>query len=176
MAVTLSPYAQEMLDQLPVSLRKPEVARRLIRAKANELERIQTFLQDFRAAALPHNANDAMGTLPIWEAQLGIPVQPAGVTEVDRRTEVVARYRSSSDSSSAWVATATELIGPGWTYRENYPEPYMITITLPGAAGTYQTGRIEEVLRDITPAHIDLVITYGVGFVVGVSIVGEEAV
>lgn len=40
--------------------------------------------------------------------------------------------------------------------------------------GAGRAGRIEALLRSITPAHLNLVVTYGDGFIVGESIVGEE--
>lgn len=175
MAVTLTARAEALLDNLDARLRNSEQEQRIMQAFANELERIETYTSDLRAASFPHTCNDEMGTLPIWEAQLGIPIKPAGLTEEERRNAVLARWRARhAEEGKDWVAAASEFIGPGWTHQENTPAANQITVSVPTTPD--QLGRIELFLRPLTPAAEELILTTGAGFVVGESTVGEETI
>lgn len=175
MALVLTERAQALLDNLDSGLRSSEQEQRLMQACANELERIEAFMVAFRIASFPHAATDEMGTLPIWEAQLGLPIRPEGLTESVRRSAVVARWRARhAEEGQDWVAAGTEFIGPSWTHLENTPGANQITVTVPGSSD--QLARIEQFLRPLTPAAEDLIVVTGTGFIVGESAVGEEVI
>lgn len=83
---------------------------------------------------------------------------------------------------------STGLIVIGGTQQVAYTGTTATTFTgATGGVGTFgggttvttgadRAGRVESLLRAITPAHLNLVVTYGEGFIVGESIVGEEAI
>lgn len=175
MAVTLTERAEGLLANLDTGLRGSEQEQRLMQALANELERIEAFMIAFRIASFPHAATEEMGTLPVWEAQLGLPIRPAALTETQRRNVVIARWRARhADEGRDWVAAASDFIGPGWSHLENTPGPNQITVTVPGSPD--QLARVEQFLRPLTPAAEDLIVITGAGFIVGESHVGEEVI
>ena len=162
---------------LAVDLRRSSVVERLELALANELERIDDFLMELLHTSFPQNATDANGTLSIWEMTMGLPVQPEGMSEQDRRDALLARLVArNADEGQDWTNAATLIIGPDWSYRENYPGPDQLTVLIPFAPGTPEADRIEVMLRDITPAHLELIVTFSGGFIVGESEVGEDAI
>lgn len=240
-AVPLTPKAAELLADLPPYYADAPFAVRALMAIAGELQRVENFLDVLRTKALPHLADDECRLLGIYERSLGLPVEPAQTTLTERRNEVLAAFRGRDVATGqGWTAKVTELIGASWAVRENYPDPYDLTVTLPflsttttttgshtlptatvnvvatagfptagsvlvgdqlvsytgvtgasftgaaGGVGTFsagtevkvpdrRAGRVEALLRAITPAHLNLVVTYDTGFLVGISIVGEEA-
>lgn len=237
----LTPKSETMLADLPPYYAEAPFAVQALVALAREIQRVEDMLETIRTKGFPQNADDEHRLLGIWEKMLNLPVEPADATIAERRVEVLAAYRERDVATGAgWVEIANELIGTGWSHRENYPSPYYLTVQLPFlststtttgahtlpttpinvvsttgfptagsvyvgdqlvsytgvtattftgasggigaiAAGTVvrvpdrRAGRVEAVLRAITPAHLNLVVTYGEGFIVGESVVGEEA-
>ena len=167
----------ELLGMLAVDLRRSEMVQRLMLAVGNELERIESFMYGFLRASFPQYASDEYNTLSIWEAQLGLPIKPPGLSETQRRQTLMGRLAArTADEGQDWIAAAQLVIGPGWTHMENFPGPDQLTIIIGYTEGSVQAERVETLLRDFTPAHLELIVTYGEGFIVGVSRVGEEAV
>ena len=169
--------ALDLLEMLAVDLRRSPSGQRLLQALANELDRIEGFMYAFLEASFPQNATDELNTLSIWEVQLGLPVAPEGLSEDQRRQSLLAKLAARhADEGQDWVAAATAIIGPGWSYQENYPAADQLTVLIPYPPGSPEAGRVETQLRAITPAHLDLIVTFGGGFLVGLSEVGEDAI
>lgn len=76
-----------------------------------------------------------------------------------------------STASPAWAVTDLIL---GTYYGLSTPD-YTIRITIPYEAGGTRAGSVETIARSLTPAHLDIITEYDVGFLLGVSELGEEA-
>lgn len=167
-----------LLADLPHYYRGDRDAERFLIAVGNELERIEAFLDAFRFGYFPQNADDTYGLLGLWEASLGLPVMPPDATVLARRNQVmVALRKRKSGPSAKWMDNVTTALGSDqWTYAENTPDPYQLTITLPDAPGSYNVSLVRSLLRQITPAHLEMVTGYRTGFAVDVSTVDEESI
>lgn len=182
MPAVLSEKAKELLSLMPPYLTDDPLVQGIIEAQAKELQRIDDAHQAIRAALFPSQAADVV--LPngatawlasLWETLLGLPVNPTGVTNLERERRITSHIRKRQSGRGAdWVATLSEAFGATpWSYEEG-PGDYEVTIHIPYATGTYSAGQILALARDITPAHIDIIPAYDEGFLVGISDVGIE--
>jgi hypothetical protein len=177
MPAELSDRALGMLEDLPPYLREDPNVQGVVAAAAAEFARIEEFLGAVRLAGQPGRALEAgYRFLALWEAQLGLPVEP-DAPAAQRQARVAARVRSrQAGAGRDWVASIAALIGASWTYTENFPDPNRLLITVPYASGSDQAEQVRELARQISPAHVDVVIQHGAGFLVGVSEVGVDPI
>lgn len=159
-------------------------ARAVVQAYANEAQRIEDTAAAIRDAMFPSQAADVpvlsgsakASILSMWEMLLDLPVNPPGVTTVERRSKVLARVqRRNSGAGSDWIASLTQSLGTlSWSHQEG-PGNYQVTIHIPYGSGTFNAGQVLALARLITPAHIDITVGYSEGFLVGISMVGVDA-
>jgi hypothetical protein len=171
----LAPKALEMLDDLPPYYQRDPHVQAYVHAVAIELQRLEDGMDSMRYGLFAQYANDERGTLALWEMLLGLPVRPEGISEADRKDKVLATLRGRSAGSAArWVETLTGALGATqWTHEEG-PAPYQVTLRIPPEAGTYTAAQVVRIARAITPAHLDIVVAYGTGFLIGISAIGQE--
>lgn len=175
MPATLSEKAEDVLLDLPPDVADDPLIQRIIDAVTRELARIEEYLTDLAQMTHPQNATDEYRLLGLWEAFLGLPVEAAGVAlEARRSTLLTAIGRRYAGAGKGWKELVTQILEHGaWTYAENSPGPYQLTITIPTLAG-YQAGRLVRLLVDITPAHLQIFVSDGTGFIIGVDRLGDE--
>lgn len=178
----LTDKAVEMLADMTPFMREDPFVQAVVAAQAAEYERLDDAARTMLGALFPAQADDVLliGTWPapllsMWEDLLLLPVAPAGVTLADRRAKVLAHIQGrNSAAGSDWIATLSRALGTdAWTHLEG-PGDYQVTITVPSAAGSYSAGQIGQIARKITPAHLDIIVGYGSGFLVGISQIGIE--
>ncbi len=173
--MTLADKTVGILEDLPPYLGGDRSVQAALDPVGRELARIEAAMLALREKMLPQNADDTYSTLPMWEMLLAMAVQPEGLTVDQRRARVLSRLRKRrSPASSDWVETVTTLIGTVWSWYLG-PGPYNITIVVPAEGGTLTESEIVALLRSITPAHIDIHVTTGQGFLVGIGEVGVDA-
>jgi hypothetical protein len=176
----LTPMGQKWRGWLPVVLRDSPDHLAVVHAVAKETERLEAAIEQVRAQFVPQTA-DVL--LKVYEAQLGITIEPVGATLDERRMTVLAmlRKQASTPSGLDWQANVTRLVGAGWTYSEHdpadpsSPPAYTIEVRLPFPPSSTRYAQTERLIRDITPAHLDLIITYAGGFVLDQSQLDQEA-
>lgn len=164
---------------LPVALRDSPDHLAVIHPIAKEIERLEATVETVRAQFFPQTADIL---LKAWEAELGITIEPVGVSVADRRDIVIAFLRKlrSTPSGSDWVADITELVGSGWSYEEHIPgdagspPENTIRIHLPFAPSSTLYARTERLIREITPAHLDLILAFTGGFLLDQSQLDQE--
>lgn len=153
----------------------------VINSEANEFQRLWDAGQALLDSVFPTEADDVPilvvwtgRLLSMWETMLGLPVAPPGITLADRRAKVQAHIQArNSAAGTDWIAVLSAALGTtAWTHLEG-PADYTVTITIPPGGGSYNLGQITAIARKITPAHLDVIVTSGTGFVVGVSDVGD---
>lgn len=168
--------AEAVLDDLPPYLGDELLTRRIYEAGANELDRARTTLLGIRGGLQPLTATDTYNGLSMLEAQMGLPVAPAGETEDARREKLLAYLQARrAGTGAAWVRLLSLALGSTpWSYREG-PADFTVVIRFPYAAGTFTAGRVLALARAITPAHIDIIASYSEGFLIGISLIGVEA-
>lgn len=170
----MSDKGQAMLDVMPPYYAGDDATLAVIDTQGREIERVEELLDTIQQRAFPTLADDVYRLLGMWEALLGLPVEPVGVGVVERRAKVLAHVRKRhSSSGSDWVAVISAALGTtSWTYQEG-PSAYTVTITLPYSPGTYNAAQVVALARAITPAHLHLAFTYTVGFILDVSALGD---
>ena len=172
---TISEAGQELLDDLPPYLSEDGVVQGVIDALAREQKRISDTADGIRRTAFPSQADDSFNMLSLWETILGLPVKPQGTPDDQRRSKVLATLQGRDvGTGKGWTAAVAQAVGTNWQQAENTPGPYQLTVTLPFPAGSYEGQQAGRLIRTITPAHIDLLVSYGTGFIVGVSLVGQD--
>lgn len=175
MSSTLAEKTLTMLEDLPPYLGSDPSTQAVLDPVGIELQRLEDQMVRLRTKMLPQNADDEFRTLGMWESLMGVAVEPAGVSVTARRNLIVSHLRKRlSGASSDWVANVTEVLGSIWTWQLG-PGPYAITVHISYASGTVTAGQVADLLRDMTPAHIDLHVGYGEGFLVGISQIGIES-
>jgi hypothetical protein len=172
----LSPRAREMLDNLMVPEREDPSVIAVMRAGADELDLIQETAETVREQAWPHRADDTFGLLAIHERMLGLPPDSEATLAQRQAAAKGAVQARKLGAKANWVARMTTVMrGQQWTYEENHPAAGQLTISVPWAADDYAGRQVAAFARRITPAHVEIVMRYGQGFLVGVSRVGADA-
>jgi hypothetical protein len=166
----------ERVDDVPHFLRDDPQVRGLLDVMQRELDRVETLIENIRLQWFPQfTVTDPF--LRMWEFNLGMPVAPPGLTD-DQRALLITTHRRkrTTATGSDWVATLNEAFGAGvWDYTEDYA-PYTVRLIIPYGSTDITALGILALARQITPAHLDLVVTYSAGgaggFIIGVSPIG----
>lgn len=168
-------------DRLPTKLQRSPDHVAVIHSVTKEIERAEEAIEQVRRQLFPHSADLLLG---VYEWMLGITVEPEGVSVEDRQQLVLAQLRKlrSSPEGRDWVANVTALVGPGWSYEEHIagdpgsPPENTILIHLPFPPASTYYAAAERLIRVITPAHLDLTVTFVDGFKLDESQLDQEAV
>jgi hypothetical protein len=169
----ISERAREMLAMLPPYEDEDENVISAIQAAAMEIERLDDAGEAFMHKIIPINADEEFKTLSMWEALLNLTVAPAGVSVEERRNYMLSRLRSRSVSrGSEWIDRLSDVLGSGWSHQEG-PTPYTVSLRVPYSAGGQRID-VSGFARLITPAHLDILFGYEEGFLVGISLIGDE--
>lgn len=176
--MALSELTESILADLPAYYREDEIATSVLDCMAREVERLEETAETIRSGLFVSGADDTYDLLAAHEAQLGLPVRQSGISIAQRRGEVLAAIAARhSPSLTDWANRVSATLGTTeWSYAENTPSAYTITMFVPYEVGTDEYDRVEPAIRPFTPAHIDITLTAGEGFIVGVSAVGEEVI
>lgn len=175
MPAVLSAAGERVIAMMPHYYAEDPAVAAVIDPLAKELERLEAFFSLITTQWFPQNAADDYGQLGIREQQLGIPVEPLGISIEQRRNIVHAYERARiSGSGEDWKILLTIALGATvWTHKENTPGNYDLRITVPYAEGSFTTAQVEALADAISPAHLNLAMQFEQGFVVGVSRVGD---
>lgn len=127
--MALSGTGQRLLELVPPYLAKSTDAQQVIDVLARECDRVEAASGVLVANYFPQQGNEY---LKVWEALLGLSIEPPDKTLAQRQTTVLAYLQSlkSSGSGLDWEANLTRLIGTGWSYTEDYA-PWTLRITIP---------------------------------------------
>lgn len=175
----LTPLGLAFRESAPTVVRNDPDYLSIWHATARECERLADRIEHVRAQFFPRTADDL---LKAWELMVKTTVEPEGLTLEERRQIVLARLlRMASDPSGlAWQENVTALVGPGWDYLEHIPgdpsspDTDTIRVYLPYPPGSDRYGLTEALLRDITPAHVDIVLVSLGGFILDESQMDQE--
>lgn len=168
----------DLLESLPRYYHRDRNALAVLDVLARELERVEGFLDGFTTGFFPQHADDTYGILRVWESILGLPVEPVGQTVEERRAVVLSAIRKrKSGTGLDWVDNVTTILGTtSWTYQENTPDPYQVTVLIPFDSESYRAQQARALLREITPAHIQVIMGLQEGYLVDISTVDEEPI
>lgn len=166
----LTPTAQRILDTLPDYYWGNAIVERVVQSWANEIDRIDAWLDKLKAGMNPGTATDEMGLLTIWEQTLDLPVAAAGATLEQRQAATSAAIRRLDVTTAEDVVDLLiAAIGPGFGIQRNTPGQLQDTISIPFAENTYGAARVEEIARAAWPSHRRVFIHYSTGFILEVS-------
>lgn len=172
----LTARAEEMLGSLSAYEQDDPAVIAVMRAGADELDAVVDVAETVRDQAWPHRADDSYGLLRIHEQMLKVPAQPDAPLEQRQAAVKAAVQARKSGAKSLWVSRMNTMMrGQQWTFRENYPARGQVTIEVPYDPDTYNAAQVEALARRITPAHIEIIMSYEQGFLVGISRVGRDA-
>lgn len=175
MPKTVSDAGEAMFDTMPFYYRADPAAQSIIDPLARELARLEDFLETVRRQWYPQFAADDYGQLGLREEQLGIAIEPAGVS-IEQRRNIVQAYENSrlSGSGADWIILLTIAVGgTPWKHDENDPGDYDLRLTISFQEGSITVGQVEQLADAITPAHLNLALSYEQGFIVGVNRLGD---
>lgn len=147
----------------------------IMRGPADDLDDVQALMEAVRDQAWPTRADDSLGLLALHEEMLGLPAAPLGVPLDRRQAAVQARLQTRrSGWKRDWVAAMNALIGVGnWSYAENTPGGNQLSITIPYDPGSWSAAQVQALAEARTPMHIQIILGYTSGFLVGISRVGD---
>ena len=157
----------EHMDLLPDDFRRSLLASEVVRVQAQEHENIQAALLDI---ADQFFVQTATWGLQYWEAQLGVPVSPAGVTDAQRRAIVLARLQGRRVGPRKSYADAILAVAPASRIQHDYLNSQMLVRL--GNFDPQLEGAVEALMAKITPAHLNWNAQYG-SFVPSVSKAGD---
>lgn len=157
-----------MLDDLPTVVRDDPHFRAVVHCYAREFDRLEELATQLRDGFIPESATPL--TLPAWELLLRIA--PTG-TEEERRNRVLAALPAlfGDPSGLSWEDGVTALVGPGWEYTED-TATFTLNLVLPVLPP--ELPQLEAVIREFTPAHLDLVLASSAGFLLDQSQLDQE--
>lgn len=165
----LDELAEELVDDLPSWAREAPEFRANARVAALESARMRERAAEVRDCFILQRVT-GLG-LAWWEAFFGI-TRAAGADDVEAREALLAALRATIPDSrgTTWEQHVEELAG-GAEYVEG---DGTITVTVPFPPGSEAFLRLERAIRVFTPAHLDIVISSGEGFVLDLSQLDEE--
>lgn len=162
-----------LIEDVPQFERRSYEIRAALRVVGCELARL-----DAARLALAQNFFPATADVLLWrfEQLLGLPVAPED-TELDvRRVRVIAYLRRLRGEGRGldWIDAISALCGTNWNYREhdpddpNSPAAYTLDVNIPMLLARVGW----NLVRDVTPAHIDINAGYIEGWFVGIAHLG----
>lgn len=168
----MSPLGAEMLADLPPVLREDPDIQAVLHVRGREAERSRALVGRIRGNFFPQTA-DEMG-LPWHEALLGLAIEPLNKTVAERRTEVLAIYRSRhGGSGESWERLLQEL---GITYHEEHvpgdpegPPAYTVRVYVPFPSESNDYTRLHSRLRAALPANTELLLVSTAAFILDYS-------
>lgn len=171
-ARTLSPEATRLLRQYPGWAQNAPEHQAIAVATAGESERLRQHAREVREGLIPLTANAL--TLPLWETQLALPVNPEGQTVEQRRARVLSALLAAPPDPSGltWAARITGLIGPGWSYVEEEgagEKQQRIRVKLSQPPGTIAFEFAKRVIERERPAAWEIIVESEEGFILDKS-------
>jgi hypothetical protein len=177
-----SARAVKLRDQLPPVLRDDPDIRAVLYCHAREADLLEAQVNVTRDLFFVSRANDQ--GLAWLERLLRITERPPETTLEERRALVSAGLQrlAAAPTGLDWVASVTKIVGPGWDYREHDPDSvaidnppeYTVRVILPFPPSGGAYARIERILREITPWHLDIQVTSSEGFFLDESQLDQE--
>jgi hypothetical protein len=178
----LSEKGQTMVNDLPSYLQSDPTTQALLNAVGNELQLLEDYLLELREKLLPARSTGEL--LAYWEGFLGLPVNPDGVSVQQRINTVQAAVRRrNAGPGTGWKSLLdTVMATAAWKHTENADavgayEAYGIRFYDIDLDSTdYRVGIFDEMVRRITPAHLEVNAVTVAGddsFRVGINEVGD---
>lgn len=168
--MALTATAQRMLETLPDYYWGNPIVERVIQSWANEIDRVDAWIDRLIEGMNPGTATDDLGLLAIWEQTLDLPVTPAGATLEQRQAATAAAIRRLDATTAADVLELLiAAIGPSFGIQRNTPAQLQDTISVPFAEGTYMAALVEGLVRQAWPSHRRAFIAFSTGFILDVS-------
>lgn len=164
----LTDNALALLDDLPPWFQDDPNVQAAISVMSNEVDRCEAMIEEVINMFWPFLAEQF---LYLWEAALGISVNPAGQNIAQRQARAAAFYlqRVNRTYGSSWVQAVTALLGPGWSWEragDSGTPAHTIRITLPYQANSAQSNDLITLLDMLTPANTVIEVIYGHGFII----------
>lgn len=170
-AAAITPLGWQLIDALPTWARDAPEFRAVQHCFAKEADYERALARRVRDNMIPVRV-DELG-LSWWEEMLKLPVNPPDINVEDRRASVLAGIgRMIADATGFhWVGLVTELIGLGWSWSL---DGNTITLVVPLLPGSEAFLRLERLVREFTPAHLDIDVSGGAGFILDQSQLDQE--
>lgn len=166
--------ADTLLEDIQPELADDPAVSMAMEAVGAELQRVADIADRMRDNIFPRNANDEFGILGIYEWLFGLPVAPPTSTVQQRQDLVLAHFRKRiAGTGLDWQDALTNAMGSTlFSYQEG-PTPNTVTVRYAFVAGAPSSALVQSFVREITPAHVQVLATFSQGFIVGVSLVGD---
>lgn len=169
---TMTERGQELLELYPDFLQSDPVLQAICNAEGEERELIDAAVDELQRNLFAVTADTL---LHIWEASLGLPINPALSDELRRQIVLTALARALMTGEGVdWERVAGEILGASWVYNVGGVNNSELTVTIPYAPGSTQARVAEILLESITPATMTINVTYKEGFLLDVSLLDDD--
>jgi hypothetical protein len=171
---TLNERGQAMMDMVPPVLWDVPLYHAVYDSLGDQYEMLHDAIDLLHKNTIPYSAEEY---LSLFEAQLGLTIEPEGLT-LEQRKEIVTTFmqRAVLDGSGLdWIAAADRLIEGIWVYETHEtgdagsPPAHVIIVRLPYTSGSIMAQIAEVLLRSITPAATQINVVYNEGWLLDVS-------
>ena len=173
MTLPLNDTGQEFLSWMPSFLQRSQIAAAILDVQAREADYNEADRIDFINQLFVQTADWG---LYLWEESLRLPVNPVDetltpLTDEQRRVLILAKLRSNVVRTSEQWKGIIETYSSSFTVTVDY-ENGEVEVNITDNPSEFVKAQLEAAVRSVTPAHLDLTITYG-GFVLGTSTFGD---
>jgi hypothetical protein len=153
----------------PDFLTGAELASGLYTVHAKAMADLLAFYEDCFLQSVPAKATWAIG---LWEAQLNLPTYPEEPLANRRALVVTRRYGASDAARTEFIQTISGPLGGSATLVDNYPD-YSVAVRLPANPGGALRRALEEIIDQVKPAGINVVLAPEGVFLAGISEAGD---
>ncbi|MDT7782067.1 MAG: Bacteriophage Mu-like, Gp48 [Pseudonocardiales bacterium] len=176
----MTAMGRELLELYPPFLRRVPLIQGVCNAVGGEVELQDAMLDELERNLTAATAEEHLG---LWESQMGLTVDPPGLS-VAQRQALVRGYMAlmvASGSGLDWEATITLVLGTsGWSYLTNDPSnpssppPHVVRLYLPYAPGSMSASIAVKLVRAATPAADQIDVFYTQGFILDESLLDSD--
>lgn len=158
----------------PLFLRDDPVIQAICNAEGEERVLIDAAVEELKRTVFAVTADT---NLHLWEASLGLPINPP-YSVADRREVVLAFLARAIISGSGldWEFVANQILGVAWTYSVGGTNNSVVTITIPYRPGSLKARVLEALLESTTPASMVINVTYAEGFILDESLLDDDLI
>ena len=157
---------QQLLGMYPPFLRGDQTIQAICNAFGGEQVVFDQMMERTTSILFPAYELVDVAHLSLYERILDIPWNP-GRTDAQRQATIltVLSRLTMSGSGADWVAVASSIIqSTSWSYTIGGTNNSVVTIRVPALSTSSEAGIMARLLRSITPASVQILVTDGLGF------------
>lgn len=168
MSLPLNDTGIEHQNMLPAWFRYDPTVMGVLDVLAREIDRIDADWQDLLDQLFIQTATWG---LMYWEQAFQLPVEPAGLSDADRRTLLLTKSRANKAQRGADFRAVLDGYVESYTLHMDHTLGTLF-MTVSYNPDAYSAAQLETIIESIVPAHLLLNIQYE-AFLAGISEAGD---